>query len=89
MHCLPLLLALSGSAAAASYSLTIVAPDTVVNNAQLEAAGLGFYTGLDGPSTYCPEVGNDCPPVEGTLVWGPMASMAVSLPAPASPSEAC
>lgn len=66
---------------ATSYTLSVYSPDTVIDGANLDAAGLAFYTGLKEPATYCPaSVGNSCPYVEGTLVTLGMGAMAVPSP---------
>ncbi len=79
-----LVAALSGTASATTYALTVYAPGTALNGMDLNAAEQSFFTGMGGkPQTYCPDsirytVG--CPPEEGTLVNGLMLSMAVSTP---------
>ncbi|KAI1452091.1 hypothetical protein F4805DRAFT_55737 [Annulohypoxylon moriforme] len=76
-----LVLAYSALASATTYFLTVYSPDTNVDGALLNAAGQGFYTGTSGPATYCPsEIGNKCPEVQGTLVYGGLTGMAVEVP---------
>ncbi|KAI0133823.1 hypothetical protein BJ170DRAFT_690178 [Xylariales sp. AK1849] len=78
---LALALALVTLASATSYSLTVFAPDTVIDGAQLQAAGNAFYTGMSNPATYCPtQVVVNCPPIEGTLVYAGLSAMAVEVP---------
>ncbi|KAI1637908.1 hypothetical protein F4809DRAFT_640015 [Biscogniauxia mediterranea] len=68
-------------ASATTYSISVFAPDTVVDGAQLNAAGQSFYTGISGPSTYCPaSQGAACPSTHKTLVYANLAGMAVEVP---------
>ncbi|ETS78184.1 hypothetical protein PFICI_10246 [Pestalotiopsis fici W106-1] len=64
---------------ATTYRLTVFAPGTVVDGADIDAAGSGFYLGLSEPATYCP-VGDACPAPRGTLVYQGMSAMAVEVP---------
>lgn len=70
-------LTLASLASATTYRLTVFAPGTVVDGADIDAAGGGFYLGLSKAYTYCP-VGNACPADRGTLVYEGMTAMAVS-----------
>ncbi|KAH9907219.1 hypothetical protein F4778DRAFT_799557 [Xylariomycetidae sp. FL2044] len=66
---------------ATTYTISIFAPGTEVDGAQLSAAGQAFYSGLADPSTYCPTIeGLKCPEVRGTLVHSGMSGMAVEVP---------
>ncbi|ORY61528.1 uncharacterized protein BCR38DRAFT_411394 [Pseudomassariella vexata] len=68
-------------ASAESFSISVYSPGTEIHGANLDAAALGFYSGMSGPATYCPpEVGTYCPPVEGSLVTFGMGGMAVEVP---------
>lgn len=50
------------------FTATISQPGGPLNGQTINAAGGVFYTGLDGPSTYCPpEQEPNCPPVTGTV----------------------
>ncbi|CAJ2505690.1 Uu.00g130840.m01.CDS01 [Anthostomella pinea] len=73
-------LTLPGLASATAYSIATFAPGTVIDGANLQAAGSGFYTGISGPATYCPENIGKCPEVHGTLVYDGMTGMAVEVP---------
>ncbi|KAI1840347.1 hypothetical protein JX265_000735 [Neoarthrinium moseri] len=72
--------ALATLASATTYRLTVFAPGTVIDGADVEAATNGFYLGLLEPSTYCPSKVGTCPPVQGTLVYEGMSGMAVEVP---------
>ncbi|KAI0174894.1 hypothetical protein BJ166DRAFT_158043 [Pestalotiopsis sp. NC0098] len=72
-------LTLASLASATTYRLTVFAPGTVVDGADVDAAGGGFYLGLSKAYTYCP-VGNACPADRGTLVYEGMTGMAVEVP---------
>lgn len=72
-----LLLSITSPTAAMTYRLTIFAPGTVIDGANIQASANGFYLGLSDPSTYCP-IGQGCPAIQGTLVDDGMTAMAVS-----------
>ncbi|KAI1772222.1 hypothetical protein F4818DRAFT_179904 [Hypoxylon cercidicola] len=80
MHGLFLLTSLAAAASATTYFPTVFAPNTEVDGALINAAGLGFYLSLEGPETYCPKNVKNCPPVEGTLVYAGLTGMAVQVP---------
>ncbi|KAI1077281.1 hypothetical protein F5B20DRAFT_279768 [Whalleya microplaca] len=80
MHRPLLLLACSAFAAATTYSLTVFAPGTTIDGAELNAAGQAFYTGTSGPATFCPNDESHCPQVQGTLVYEDLTGMAVQVP---------
>lgn len=74
-----LVLVLGALTSAATFRITIYAPGTIIDSADLDASGNAFYTGLTGPSTYCPsQIGRRCPAPQGTLVYQGMTGMAVS-----------
>ncbi|KAH9998183.1 hypothetical protein F4779DRAFT_165828 [Xylariaceae sp. FL0662B] len=75
-----LLLACSAFASATTYTLTVFAPGTTIDGAELNAAGQAFYTGTSGPATYCPNDASACPQVQGTLVYADLSGMAVQVP---------
>ncbi|KAI8964498.1 hypothetical protein F5Y11DRAFT_363789 [Daldinia sp. FL1419] len=79
MYLLPLFLAISPFVSATTYFLTVFAPNTEVDGALLNAAAQGFYAGISGPSTYCPQ-GVTCPDVQGSLVYAGLTGMAVAVP---------
>ncbi|KAH6647904.1 hypothetical protein BKA67DRAFT_662649 [Truncatella angustata] len=72
-------LAVAPLASATTYRLTVFAPSTTIDGADLDASANGFYLGLSEPSTYCP-IGAACPAVRGTLVYEGMTAMAVEVP---------
>ncbi|KAI1129682.1 hypothetical protein F5Y10DRAFT_263906 [Nemania abortiva] len=73
------LVAVDMADAADVFSINTYIPgDFVLDGEVLHASDNGFFTGLEGPSTKCPITpSSQCPPVAGTLVNGPMESMAV------------
>ncbi|KAI1503471.1 hypothetical protein F5X99DRAFT_407053 [Biscogniauxia marginata] len=73
-------LAFSALASATTYSISIFAPDTVVDGAHLNAADQTFYTGISGPATYCPTNQESCPNTHETLVYAGLTGMAVQVP---------
>lgn len=75
-----ILLAYSAITSATTFFPTVFAPGTNLDGALLNAANQGFYTSIEGPSTYCPSSVKDCPKVQGTLVFAGMSGMAVGLP---------
>ena len=72
-----LFLAYSTLASATTYFLTVFAPNTEIDGALLNAAAQGFYAGLSGPATYCPQ-GFTCPDTQSSLVYAGLTAMAVS-----------
>lgn len=72
------LLGLTALADAMTYRLTVFAPGTIIDGADIDASANGFYLGLSGPSTYCP-IGKGCPAVRGTMVYEGMMAMAVRI----------
>ncbi|KAL7621845.1 hypothetical protein AAE478_007345 [Parahypoxylon ruwenzoriense] len=80
MRTLLSIFAFSALASATTYHLTVFAPGTDVDGALLNAAGQGFYAGVSGPATYCPQSVSNCPEVQGTLVHESMSGMAVTVP---------
>ncbi|KAI8635516.1 hypothetical protein F5Y19DRAFT_13709 [Xylariaceae sp. FL1651] len=80
MHIL-LCLATVALVSAQGFSITAFSPGSTVDGAQIQAADNGFYTGISGPSTYCPILPSvSCPEVVGTLVASFMEAMAVMVP---------
>ncbi|KAI5918170.1 hypothetical protein F4810DRAFT_715721 [Camillea tinctor] len=74
-------LAASALASATTYSISIFAPNTAIDGAHLNAARQSFYTGISGPSTYCPtNQGSSCPSTHKTLVYAGLTGMAVKVP---------
>lgn len=78
MICIFFFLGVATLAAATTYRLTVFAPGTVIDGADMEASANGFYLGLSEPSTYCP-MGQGCPAIQGTLVYNGLAAMAVRI----------
>ncbi|OTB10415.1 hypothetical protein K445DRAFT_27663 [Daldinia sp. EC12] len=79
MYSLLLFLAYSTLASATTYFLTVFAPNTEIDGALLNAAAQGFYAGLSGPATYCPQ-GFTCPDTQSSLVYAGLTAMAVEVP---------
>ncbi|KAI3321306.1 hypothetical protein HD806DRAFT_546692 [Xylariaceae sp. AK1471] len=75
-------LATAAPVSADGFSISAWAtPCSGVNGAQLNAAKEGFYSGLSGPSTYCPlNPASSCPNVMGTLVSQNMEALMVEVP---------
>jgi hypothetical protein len=63
-------------AAAEVSTLTVYHLGHHLHGKKIQAAAQGFYTGLSGPSTYCPaSVGSSCPNATETVIAGSLAAL--------------
>jgi hypothetical protein len=65
-----------------SYTPSAYLPGSELDGQIINAAGLGFYLGLAGPSSYCPAQVQICPKGDSTVVYG---GLQVSYVPPLSP----
>ncbi|OBT86483.1 hypothetical protein VE02_04930 [Pseudogymnoascus sp. 03VT05] len=64
-----------------AFTLKAWNPSSTLQGEDVNAAGFGFYLGLDGPATYCPVIPDlTCPAANETVVYKGGMSLSVIVP---------